>query len=351
MTTEPSPAATTPRGRPALPAWALPVLVAVLCASASARFPLVSALLLAIGVGVLLANTVDRGPRAERLLRDSGVAAKHLLRAGIVLLGLRLAVDEVVTIGWQGVVVVLATVATTYGATLWLGRRLGLDRALSTLVAAGFAICGAAAIATVAEQVRARQRDVALALALVTAYGTVMIAAVPWLAGVIGLDERAAAVWAGASIHEVAQVVAAASLLGPGALALATTVKLARVVMLAPVAALVGRGAGAAGAEQPDGRRPAPPSDRRPARWRVPWFVTGFLLAVVVRSTGLVPSAVLDVAHQASTLLLAAGMFGLGLAIHVRELWPVPPRLLALGGAATAIAAGVPLVLLLVLPA
>lgn len=328
-----------PVRRPPLVGWLVPLGAALGCVALSARFPLVSALLLAIVAGVVVANTCDRGPRSTRVLRDSAVAAKHLLRTGIVLLGLRLAVDEVLGIGWQGLVVVLATVAATFAATTWFGRRLGLDRALTTLVAAGFSICGAAAIATVAEQVRARQRDVALALALVTLYGTVMIAAVPWLAGVIGLDEPAAAVWAGASIHEVAQVVAAASILGPGALAVATTVKLARVVMLAPVAALVGHGGA------PDG----PASSR--TRWRVPWFVTGFLLAVLVRSTGLVPPMVLDVALDASTLLLAAGMFGLGLAIHVRELWPVPSRLLALGGAATLVAAGVPLVLLLALPA
>lgn len=344
--TDPTPAVRppVPPPRPGVLAWGVPLLAALACLAISARFPLVSALLLAIVAGVLVANTCDRGPRATRLLRDAAITGKHALRAGIVLLGLRLAVGELLDVGWQGLVVVLATVGVTFVATTWFGARLGLDRAVTALVAAGFSICGAAAVATVAEQVRARQRDVALALALVTLYGTVMIAVVPWLAGPAGLDDHAAAVWAGASIHEVAQVVAAASLLGPGALAVATTVKLARVVLLAPVAALVGWEGGSPG--------PTTASPRRgPGRWRVPWFVTGFLVAILVRSTGLVPAAVLDVALDASTLLLAAGMFGLGLAIHVRELWPVPLRLLGLGGAATAVAAGVPLVLLLVLPA
>ena len=318
-----------PLGRLAL-AWLGPLAIAALAMAVAARFPLVSALLLAMGVGVVLANTAGRSAAAAPVLRGAERAAKHLLRAGIVLLGLRIALSDLAAIGWRGLAVVVATVAVTFATTMWLGGRLDLDHGLTTMIAAGFSICGAAAIATVSEQVRARQRDVAIALALVTIMGTVMIAVVPWLASVIGLSEQDAGVWAGASIHEVAQVVAAGSLLGAGALATATTVKLARVVLLAPVTAVVGR-----------------LSSGSHARAGVPWFVTGFLVAVVVRSLGLLPAAVLDVALRGSTLLLAAGMLGLGLAIRGRELWPLPVRALTLALAATAIAAAVPLGILL----
>ena len=311
-------------------AWLGPLAVAGLAMVTAARFPLISALLLAMGAGVVGANTAGRSLRARPVLQSAERAAKHMLQAGIVLLGLRIAVSDLASIGWRGIAVVVATVAVTFAATMWLGGRLGLDRGLTTLIAAGFSICGAAAIATVSEQVRARQRDVAVALALVTIMGTVMIAVVPWLSSVLGLGEQDAAVWAGASIHEVAQVVAAGSLLGAGALAAATTVKLARVVLLAPVTAVVGRMAiGSRG------------------RAGVPWFVTGFLVAVVVRSLGVLPAAVVDVALTVSTLLLAAGMFGLGLAIRAAELWPLPGRAIALAGTATAIAAAVPLTILL----
>lgn len=311
-------------------AWLGPLAVAALAMVAAARFPLVSAMLLAMGGGVVVANTAGRSSRMRPALQNSERAAKHLLRAGIVLLGLRIAVSDLGAIGWRGIAVVVATVAVTFAGTMWLGARLGLDRGLTTLIAAGFSICGAAAVATVSEQVHAKQRDVGVALALVTVMGTVMIGVVPWLSSVLGLSEQDAAVWAGASIHEVAQVVAAGSLIGAGALAAATTVKLARVVLLAPVTAVVGRMAiGSRG------------------RAGVPWFVTGFLVAVVVRSLGVLPAAVVDAALTVSTLLLAAGMFGLGLAIRATELWPLPGRAIALAGSATAIAAAVPLTTLL----
>lgn len=308
---------------------AVPVAAAALAMAVNAAIPLLSAMLLAIVMGALAANLGGRSERVRISLTRAESAAKTMLRLGIVLLGLTMSLTDLAAIGWRGLLVVLATVSVTFLATSVIGRRLGLDTGLRTLVAAGFSICGAAAIAAVSQTVRAKGRDIGLAIALVTIFGTAMIAVVPWLSDLMGLTEQDAAMWAGASIHEVAQVVAAGSLLGGTALATATTVKLARVVMIAPVTALVKRqhrgGAGAA----------------------VPWFVTGFLVAVVLRTILDLPGVVLDVTGHAATLLLAAGMFGLGLTIRVRDLWPLPGRAFALAAIATVVAAAVPLTLLL----
>ena len=228
------------------------------------------------------------------------------------------------------------TVCATFSATRWLGARLDLDARFVTLVAAGFSICGAAAIAAVNEAVRARRQDVALAVALVTGCGTVMLVAIPVLARVVGLSHEESAVWAGASIHEVAQVVAAASLLGGGAvpLAVALTVKLGRVALLAPTYVVAARGRGpAAGTSSP----------------RIPWFLLGFLGMVALRSTGLLPLGALAVANQLTTVLLGAGMFVLGAGFRLRDLWPVPAHALWLAGAATATASGLSLVLIVAL--
>jgi len=138
-------------------------------------------------------------------------------------------------------------------------------------------------------------------------------------------------VWAGASIHEVAQVVAAGTVLGGGAVALATTVKLGRVAMLAPMSILVARrGAGTDATKPP----------------LLPWFVVGFVVAVIVRSAGILPEGAIAASSIVTNVLLAAGMFGLGLGIRVRELWPVPGRALLLATISTAIAAGTSLALI-----
>jgi uncharacterized integral membrane protein (TIGR00698 family) len=290
--------------------------------------PLLGPLLVALIIGAVLANTprvgryvVSQAPRMDKLL----------LRSGVVLLGLKVAISDVLDLGPAGITVVLATVVVTFGATQLAGRLLGVDRELTTLVAAGFSICGAAAVAAVESSIKAKPKDVALAVAMVTVFGTAMIAVVPTLGHLLGLTHEQNAVWAGASIHEVAQVIAAASLIGAGGatiLATATTVKLARVALLAPVQIVSARICSTGG------ERKGP---------LVPLFLIGFLVAVAVRSTGILPSSVLSLAANLTTLLLSAAMFGLGTGIVARHLWPVPARALALACVSTVVAAGVSL--------
>ncbi len=301
--------------------------VAVAAMTVSAHVLALSPLLLALLAGAVVANT----PAARhRVVAEQAAVTKLMLRLGVALLGLHVVTADLASVGVQGAVVVLATVVATYAGTTWLGRRLGLDHDFVTLVAAGFSICGAAAIAGVTDAVRARERHVAIAVALVTVFGSVMIIAIPAAGHGLGLTADQTSVWAGASIHEVAQVAAAASLISGGAVALAMTIKLGRVLMLAPVCVVAGRGT--------------------PGRTRlVPGFVVGFVLAVAARSTGLLPDAALEVTDLATTALLAAGMFGLGLGIRVAELWPVTVRAVVLATAATTIAAGTSLTLVAVL--
>ncbi|WP_165807028.1 YeiH family protein [Nocardioides currus] len=335
--TIPAPARTTTPAR----SWApyarralLAAAVAGVALAVSRVVPLLGPLLVAMAIGVVAANTpgisrhvVGASPRADKLL----------LRSGVVLLGLKVAISDVLALGVSGITVVLVTVAATYGATQLAGRMLGVERELTTLVAAGFSICGAAAVAAVESSIRARAQDVALAVAMVTVFGTAMIAVVPGVGHLVGLTSEQNALWAGASIHEVAQVIAAASLIGAGGsvvLATATTVKLARVALLAPVQLLSARVC------RQDAERRGP---------LVPLFLVGFLVAVAVRSTGLLPTSVLDLAGALTTLLLSAAMFGLGTGIVARQLWPVPGRAIALASISTLVAATTSLVLVLLI--
>jgi len=286
----------------------------------SAAFPLLGPLLLAFALGAFVANTpwAWSGQLAQR-----ANATKNILRWGVVLLGLRVSGVDLLGVGASGLGVIVATVALTYSSTLWFGRRMRMDRGLVTLVAAGFSICGAAAIAAVNDVVRAQQRYVGLAIALVTIYGSAMIVGLPALATALGLSDRQAAVWAGASIHEVAQVIAAASIIGPSVVAIAMTIKLGRVMLLAPVCIAASREFHTPGPKAP----------------MVPWFVGAFAVAVAVRSTGLLSDQVLGVAGFTTTLFLSAGMFGMGLGIRFVDLWPVPASALALATLATLTAA------------
>ncbi|MGW4211162.1 YeiH family protein [Lentzea sp. NPDC004789] len=266
--------------------------------------PSVSALTAAVLLGAVVANVVRLPAATGPGLK---LAGRRLLRLGIVLLGLKLVVRDVLSLGYEVLALAVVAVVVTFAVTRWLGRVLGVGDGLSLLIATGFSICGASAVAAMNGVREQDEQDVAKALGLVTLFGTVAMFSLPALHSLTGLSPAAYGVWAGGSVHEVAQVVAAA---GPvtGALAIAVAVKLTRVVLLAPMLAAVSV------AE----RRRFPEAGTRPPL--VPLFVIGFLVAAAVRGTGVLPDVVLSTATFLDNLLLAAGMFALGTAVRLRAL-------------------------------
>nr|WP_236257796.1 putative sulfate exporter family transporter [Streptomyces hygroscopicus] len=331
-------------------------------------FPAVPLLTAAVVLGIVAAHL----PGARGLVRGvcrAGLsfAGKRLMRLGIVLLGLKLSLDDVLGLGWATVAMVLGVVAATFCGTWWLGRRMGLPGDQPLLIATGYSICGASAIGAVSEVSDSDERDVATSVALVTLCGTLAIAVLPLLQHPLGLDDAAFGRWVGASVHDVGQVVATAQTAGPAALGDAVLVKLVRVALLAPLVAALAtavrvraRGARATGTEadgsEAEGTRAAEPravgaravgavgaraegaTRRRPPL--VPLFVLGFLAMTALRSTGILATAALDAAATAQELLLAAALFGLGSAVHLPSLSRTGARVAALGLCAWVVIAG-----------
>ncbi|MFJ3959126.1 YeiH family protein [Arthrobacter sp. NPDC090010] len=311
-----------------LPGLFLALMISLASCLLAVSLPQLSPLLVTMVAGV--------GARNAGLLRgrhDAGLsyAARVPLRLGIVLLGLQLSVPMLLSLGWGVPLLAMTVVTTGILGTLGLGRLLGVERRQALLVACGFSICGAAAVAGVESTVDAREKETVTAVALVVLFGTLMIPLLPALASLLGLPERTAALWAGASVHEVGQVVAIGGILGGGALGLAVTMKLARVLMLAPVAAALSLSRSRALGEQTDDG--APGGARRPPL--VPPFLVGFLAAVVLRSVVPVPQEVLGVASALQQFLLAAAMFALGAGVHIKSLLSGGGRLLALAAGST----------------
>ncbi|WP_372472017.1 YeiH family protein [Streptomyces albireticuli] len=260
------------------------------------------------------------------------LAGKRLMRIGVVLLGLKLGLDDVLGLGWATAAMVVAVVAATFWGTLWLGRRLGLRGDQPLLIATGYSICGASAIGAVSEVSGSDEEDVATSVALVTLCGTLAIAVLPLLHHPLGLDDAQFGRWVGAGVHDVGQVVATAQTAGPAALTDAVLVKLMRVALLAPLVAAV------AVSVRNRGKGPVKASGKRPPL--VPLFVLGFLAMVVVRTTGWLPGAALDLAGHAQELLLAAALFGLGSAVHLPSLARTGGRVAALGLCSWVVIAG-----------
>ncbi len=197
-------------------------------------FPAISPLTVAVVIGVVAGNARVSLRRLRPGLR---FAVKHLLRVGVVLLGLRLAVPDVIRLGGPALVMVVVIVVITFFGTQLLGRWMGVSPGTSLLVATGFSICGASAVAAMDGVTRNEEDEVVTAIVLVTLFGSLAIVVLPLLQHPLGLSDVAFGLWTGASVHDVAQTVATASVVGPSALAAAVVVKLTRVVLLAPMVA------------------------------------------------------------------------------------------------------------------
>jgi len=308
--------------------------MAGLSVAIASLLPGMSPLIVAIVLGVLAANLL-RLPAS--LLPGIGFSAKRLLRAGVVLLGLKLALADVVALGVPMLLVIVAIVSAGVLGTVLMGRMLGVPRRVTLLLACGSSICGAAAVAGVAgvlDPDDEHEDDTVTAVALVVVFGTLMIPLIPALARLQGMGPEAAGMWAGGAIHEVAQVVAAGGLIGGGALTVAVVVKLGRVLMLAPIVAILSLRQRRLGRRMARGSLPP----------LVPAFVLGFLAMVALRSFVPPPSAVLQAAGFLQTGLLAAAMFALGCGVRLATLAKVGLRPVLLAAFAAVLVALVSLV-------
>lgn len=272
-----------------------------------ARNPVLVAMLL----GLLLGQCFDC-PAALRPGLD--FTKRFLLRLGIVGLGLRITVSLLSHLGPVPILIAAAELLTVLLAVRWLARTLfRLEADLALLVAVGSAVCGAAAILSVAALSRERERHAGLAIALITLMGTVALLLYPvaflngWLPG---LDESGFGILVGASIFEQAQVYGASFAVSEGALNTATLVKLSKVLMLIPLLLVLGLlQRRQAGGEATD--RAALP---------VPWFVLAFGGVLLLNSAVTVHPQLRSLLLQADQFLFLMVMVALGLTTSLRPL-------------------------------
>ena len=262
-----------------------------------------SALTLAIVLGMLAGNTVFPAI-ARHTATGVDFSRNTLLRAGVILYGLRITFQQIGHVGWAGVTIDMLMVVLTFTLAVQLGTRVfRLDRETAMLIGAGSAICGAAAVMATEPVVRGQAHKVSVAVATVVVFGTLGMFAYPLLYPHLGLRPDAYGVYAGSTIHEVAQVVAAGRAVSDSAAATAVIEKMLRVMMLAPFLLIL---SGSRGGD----------ASRSARRITIPWFAVLFIVASAVNSMHLLPAAVTAILVQVDTVLLAMAMAALGLRTH-----------------------------------
>ena len=264
----------------------------------------------ALVLGVIIGCIPAARPALDGVLKPGlALSSRRLLRLGIVLLGLSLALGDIAALGAVAILAIVALVGVSFAITWLIARAFKLPGDEPVLLAAGFSICGVSAVGAMAAARGSKDSDTGTPIALVTLFGTAAIVVLPAVASVIGLSAVDYGRWVGASVHDVGQVVAAAQIAGPTALAAAVVIKLTRVLMLAPMVAV---------ASIATRRRQTETGGVRPPI--VPLFIVGFLVAVLVRTFVPLPEVVLEVADVLKSVLLAAALFAIGASLRLEKL-------------------------------
>ncbi len=291
----------------------------------------ISPLALSVAFGFLVANLWQWPTWAKE---GSTFASKRVLRTGVVLLGAQVSVTALRAIGIKGFLAIIIVVALTIFGILALSKFFNLSDDLGMLIACGFAICGASAIAAVRPQTKATEEETSYAIGLVSLCGTLSIFVLPVIGHAIHLTDRAFGSWAGAAVHDVGQVLATASVFGSGSVSSAIVFKLARVCLLAPIIVILSlRNQKLSGGKSVSGAKVP----------IAPLFVVGFILVAIAHNAIHAPARFNSDLATLSKVLISAGLVALGSNVRWAAIRKIGHKPLVMGLFAWAVVAGVAL--------
>ncbi|NOQ29662.1 MAG: putative sulfate exporter family transporter [Helicobacteraceae bacterium] len=267
----------------------------------------ISPLVVGIVMGIFYANTLhNHVPRAW----DAGItfSAKKVLRFAIVFYGFRITFTQIVEVGLDGFLVSLIMLLTTFILGTYLGIKVfKMDRDTSMLTASGAAVCGAAAVLATEPVLKAEEHKTAVAVSMVVLFGTIAMFLYPALysAGIFEMSDKEFGIYIGATIHEVAQVVAVASSYSQEVSDDAVIVKMTRVILIAPMLILLGLYLAY------EARKKNTTGEK--LKVVIPWFAVYFVIVAGFNSFDLIPHTIVNVINEIDTFLLTVAMTALGM--------------------------------------
>ena len=249
---------------------------------------------------------------------------KRILRFGVALLGLRIALGDITAFGWKPLALILVGVISTILIGIIIAKLLGLEKRFGMLTGGAVAICGASAamaISAVMPREKGLERDTIFAVVGVTTLSTVAMIVYPIITNWMGMDDRESGIFLGATIHDVAQVVGAGYSISDEAGDLATVTKLMRVTFLVPVVMVIALSFKMSG-NTSDGKTPT-----------LPVFLIAFIMLVGINSVGIVPTGLKEFLIELSRFSLIAAIAAIGIKSRMKDLLGVglaPVALMAL---------------------
>lgn len=239
-------------------------------------------------------------------------AASHILKAGVALIGLRVALSDLVALGWQACLLLALAVCSTILLGLTISRLAGMSRYFGALSGGAVGICGASAalaISSVLPNYPERERDTLLTVIGVTLMSTLAMILYPIIAAKLSLSTSDTSLFLGGTIHDVAQVVGAGYSVSAETGDLSTLTKLVRVSYLVPVVIIF--------VTLLKVRKQTAKTQKVPL---LPWFLVAFVMLMVLNSALTLPQPVVNGVSDVSRLALVMAIAAIGMKSNLRQL-------------------------------
>jgi len=281
----------------------------------------ISPLILGIVLGMFYGNTLHSHLPSEW---HAGISfsARKILRLAIILYGFFITLQEVISIGWHGLIIAISVVSTILVAGFFIGTKLlKMDNQTAVLTSAGSAICGAAAILALEPVIKAKGHQTATAVATVVIFGTLAMFLYPVLVEmhIFNLSAFGTGLFFGGTLHEVAQVVGATGSLGQQISEYAIIEKMTRVLLIVPVILIIGWIVSR--------NEPVTAGQPKPSFFQsIPWFAVGFLAVGLFNSLHLLPESWVMEIRSFDTFLLTMAMVALGMETQISKMKAVGPK-------------------------
>lgn len=261
------------------------------------------ALTIGIIIGMIYNNTLGV---QEKLKPGAKYSLKTLLKVGIVLLGFKLNFQSLLALGPKVLVIVVLFVPTVLFLARFLGKLFHADDKLATLIGVGSCICGASAVVAMSPCIDAQEEDSVVAVSIVSFLGAIGVILYSFVGLASAMSNIQYGFWSGISLHGVAHSIAAAFARGSEAGEIGTFVKMARVVMLVPVALILSY----LFRTQEQGKR----------KVKFPVYILYFILAGLIGSSGWIPPFLQTNFSKLSSIFILMAMIAMGLSVDFKNI-------------------------------
>lgn len=303
-----------------VPGLLIALLIALIAYLLGWLVPVVGGPVFGITLGILVATLIKMPAPFGNGLKFT---SKYILQLAVILLGFEMNMAAVIRVGQQSIWVIFLTLTAAFLTVILVGRALGIQRKLATLIGVGTAICGGSAIAAASSAIDADDQDISFSISTIFLFNVVAVFLFPVIGHLLKLTDAGFGMWAGTAINDTSSVVAAGYSYSTAAGNFATVVKLTRSLMIVPVtlalALLYSRDSSSK-------------TNFNFARV-FPWFILGFLIASVISTLSFLPKDVVLALSQTGRFLIITAMAAIGLNTNIQAFRKAGPRALILGAA------------------